>query len=99
MTTLIPSVKDLASEAEFQLICAKENLSWLAAIARAIARDVEVGGGRDTGTLVDLVNFLDDTGFSGVDEAIDRFKALTVDDSATQNAESEIVLRHSEVRT
>ena len=96
MTTSVPTIKNLADEAEFQLICAKENLSWLAAIARAIARDVEVGGGRDTSVLVDLVNFLDDTNFVSIDQAIDQFKAVSTE-SATQNAESENVSRHSEV--
>ncbi|VVO24369.1 hypothetical protein [Pseudomonas fluorescens] len=87
MTTSIPTLKDVADEAEFKLICAKENLSWLAAIARAMARDVEVGGCRDTGALVGLVNFLDDTGFGSIDEAIDQFKEI----AATQNAKSQNV--------
>jgi hypothetical protein len=93
MNASITTVKDVANEAEFQLICAKENLSWMAAIARSIARDVEVGGGRDTSVLVDLVNFLDDTNFGSIDQSISRFKEL-----ATQNAESQIVSRHTEVR-
>lgn len=96
MTTSVPTIKNLADEAEFQLICAKEQLEWFGAIARAIARDVEVGGGRDTSVLVDLVNFLDDTNFGSIDQAIDQFKAVSTE-SATQNAESEIVSRHSEV--
>jgi hypothetical protein len=96
MTTSVPTIKNLADEAEFKLICAKENLSWLAAIARAIARDAEVGGGRDTSVLVDLVNFLDDTNFGSIDQAIDQFKAVSAE-CATQNAESENVSRHSEV--
>lgn len=72
----IPTVKNLAREAEFQLSVAKENLSWLAAVARAIARDAQTSNGRDTGALLGLVNYLDDTGFAGVADAISEFKAL-----------------------
>jgi hypothetical protein len=84
-----PTAKDLADEAEFQLVCARENLQWLAALARAIAHDAG-SGGRDTKVLVDLVCFLDDTGFSGIDQAIDQFKAASAG-YATQKAESENV--------
>ena len=96
MTTSVPTIKNLADEAEFQLIAAKENLSWLAAIARAIARDVEVGGGRDTSVLVGLINFLDDTNFGSIEQAIDQFKAVSVE-CATQNAELQNVSRTAEV--
>lgn len=88
-----PTAKDLADEAEFQLICARENLQWLAALARAIAHDAGTGG-RDTKVLVDLVCFLDDTGFSGIDQAIDQFKTASAG-YATQKAKSENVSRTS----
>ena len=91
MNREFPTVKDLADEAEFQLVCARENLQWLAALARAIARDAQ-DAGRDTKVLVDLVCFLDDTGFSGIDQAIDQFKATSTE-YATQNATSQIVSR------
>ena len=86
MSSESPTVKDLADEAEFQLVCARENLQWLAALARAIARDAGTGG-RDTKVLVDLVCFLDDTGFSGIDQAIDQFKTASTE-YATQKTES-----------
>lgn len=90
-----PTVKNVADEAEFQLICARENLQWLAALARAIAREA-AGDDRDTKVLVGLVNYLDDTGFSGIDQAIDHFKSASAE-FATQNANNQIVSRHSEV--
>lgn len=86
-----PTVKDIADEADFQLTCARENLQWLAALARSIARDAE-DRGRDTKVLVDLVCFLDDTGFSGIDHAIDQFKATSAE-YATQNPHSQNVSR------
>lgn len=90
-----PTVKNIAEEAEFQLICARENLQWLAALARAIARD-SAGDDRDTKVLVGLVNYLDDTGFSGIDQAIDNFKSASAE-YATQTAHNPIVSRHPEV--
>lgn len=71
-----PSIKNLADEAEFQLIVARENLQWLAALARAIARDVK-DKGQDSECLLGLVNYLDDTGYSGIDQAIDKFKSVS----------------------
>lgn len=71
-----PSVKNLADEAEFQLIVARENLQWLAALARAIARDAK-DKGQDSECLLGLANYLDDTGFSGIDQAIDKFKSVS----------------------
>ena len=93
MNSEFPTVKDLADEAEFQLVCARENLQWLAALARAIARDTQ-DKGRDTKVLTDLVCFLDDTGFSGIDQAIDQFKATSAE-YATQKPSSPIVSRTS----
>lgn len=89
-----PTVKNVADEAEFQLVCARENLQWLAALARAIAREAG-GDDRDTKVLVGLVNYLDDTGFSGVDQAIEHFKAASLE-YATKNAHDTSVSRHSE---
>ncbi|WP_223472862.1 MULTISPECIES: hypothetical protein [unclassified Pseudomonas] len=90
-----PTIKGVADEAEFQLVVARENLQWLAALARAIAREAK-GDDRDTKVLVGLVNYLDDTGFSGIDQAIDNFKSASVE-YATQTAHNPNVARHSEV--
>ncbi|TKJ77777.1 hypothetical protein PkoCFBP13504_22920 [Pseudomonas koreensis] len=77
MITSDPTIKDLADEAEFQLIVARENLQWLSALARAIARDAKDADGRDVEHLIGLVSYLDDTGFSGIDDAIAQFKAAS----------------------
>ncbi|MFJ2713025.1 hypothetical protein ACIOZM_19325 [Pseudomonas sp. NPDC087346] len=77
MITSDPTIKGLADEAEFQLIVARENLQWLSALARAIARDAKDADGRDVERLIGLVSYLDDTGFSGIDDAIDQFKAAS----------------------
>lgn len=92
MKTSPQTIKGLADEAEFQLIVARENLHWLSALARAIARDVKDAGGRDADCLLGLIGYLDDTGFSGIDEAIDQFKAVSTG-VATQNVNSENVSR------
>jgi hypothetical protein len=92
MKTSPQTIKDLADDAEFQLTVARENLRWLSALARAIARDVKDAGGRDTECLLGMINFLDDTGFSGIDDAIDLFKAASAD-VATQTAGAENVAR------
>jgi hypothetical protein len=94
VTTSKPTVKNVADEAEFQLVVARENLQWLAALARAIAREAK-GDDRDTKVLVDLVNYLDDTDFSGVGQAIEHFKTVSAE-CATQNAHDTSVSRHSE---
>lgn len=97
MNSEFPNVKDLADEAEFQLVCVPENPQWPAALARAIARDTQ-DKGRDTKVLVHLICFLDDTGFSAIDLAIDQFKATSAE-YATQNPSAKIVSRASrEVR-
>jgi hypothetical protein len=77
MMTSDPTIKGLADEAEFQLIVARENLQWVSALARAIARDAKDADGRDVERLIGLVSYLDDTGFSGIDDAIDQFKAAS----------------------
>lgn len=90
----LPTIEDLSNEAEFQLIVARENLQWLCALGRAVALDMKHSKGRDTERLLGLISYLDDTNFSGIDDAIDRFKA-TGTDVATQNANAENVSRTS----
>ncbi|MDI3399636.1 hypothetical protein QLG12_15590 [Pseudomonas sp. V88_4] len=94
MKTLPSTIKSLADEAEFQLTVARENLEWLCALGRAVAHDMKHAKGRDTERLLGLINFLDDTNFSGVDDAIDVFKAASAE-AATQNANAENVSRTS----
>lgn len=94
MITSTPTIIDLANEAEFQLIVARENLQWVSALARAIARDAIDGGGRDAESLLALVGYLDDTGYSGIDQAINQFKSVSVK-VATQNDDSQNVSRNA----
>lgn len=91
MSQLAPTITQLAEEAEFQLICAREQLSWFGAIARAIALDDEHGGGCNVRDLAKLAIFLDDTVPSGIEQAIDSFKQV----AASQNANNENVARTS----
>jgi hypothetical protein len=67
---------ELAAEAEFQLLAATDQLNWLTALASAIQLDHTHGRGRAAKYLAELAEFLSDTGFSGVETAIDQFKVL-----------------------
>ncbi|WET11848.1 hypothetical protein P3S72_06865 [Pseudomonas sp. D3] len=90
-----PEIHVVASEAEFQLICAKEQLEWLGAIARAIAMNVEHGKGRDVQVLAGLAKYLDDSGVSSIESAIDHFKEVGEKNPAPRSAQSENVARES----
>jgi hypothetical protein len=76
MSAPIASVQECAAEAEFQLLCAKNHMDWLLALARAIQLththgQAEVGEG-----LASLASYLKDTGFSATTEAIREFGDL-----------------------
>lgn len=86
MNTPIPTLKELADEAEFQMLAAKDQLDWFAAIARAISRDVEHNAGRDVVVLAQLANYLGDTGAPGTDSAINLFGQIARSESAPQKA-------------
>lgn len=86
MNQALPTIIDVATEAEFQLSAAKDQLDWLAAIARAIVRDVEHAGGQDVMTLAQLAKYLDETGIASVEMAIDQFKGIASGRSAPQKA-------------
>ncbi|MDH0745760.1 Cro/CI family transcriptional regulator [Pseudomonas sp. GD03842] len=85
MNKPIPSMQDLAADAEFQLLCAADQLNWLTALANAIQLDHTHGCGKYAAHLAQLAAFLSDTGFSGVHSAICEFKGLS--ESAPQSAE------------
>ena len=89
MSASIPTMPQLAQEAEFQLLAAKDQLEWITALAVAIHLDYEHGGGRHARSLAGLARYLEDTGFAGVDSAIDEMKKLG--ESAPRNGPSEIV--------
>lgn len=76
MNTSIPTVPELAAEAEFQLQAATDQLNWLTALASAIQLDHTYGRGKAAKYLAELAAFLSDTGFSGIETAIEQFKGL-----------------------
>ncbi|MEN5236133.1 MULTISPECIES: hypothetical protein [Pseudomonas] len=82
--TATPTVADVAAEAEFQLLAARDHLVWLAGLASAIRLSHLHEGGRNVEALAGLAKFLDDTGFSGVDSAIEDFRKISNDRAAPQ---------------
>lgn len=84
MNNSIPTMPELAAEAEFQLLAAADQLNWLTALASAIQLDHTHGRGNAAKYLAELASFLSDTGFSGVESAIEEFKRLHQSD--LQNA-------------
>lgn len=88
MTPVIPNVADVAAEAEFQLLVAKDHLSWLNALAGAIHTSHVHGGGRDAEALASLVKYFDDTNFGGIESAIEQFQQIHKDQPAPQNVAS-----------
>lgn len=86
--TTSPTVADVASEAEFQLMVAKDHLIWLSSLVRAVHLSHTHDRGLHADSLTSLAQFLDDTGFSGVDSEIERFRQIHKDCSAPQKATS-----------
>jgi hypothetical protein len=82
------TVAGVAAEAEFQLLAAKDQLAWLTGLASAIHLSHMHEGGRNAEALASLAKFLDDTGFSGVDQAVAQFHQLAQESSAPQNPTS-----------
>ena len=93
-----PTITALIKEAEFQLLAHIEICNWVAAIARAIARDVDTGGGSDVPILTDLAKYFDDSGGATLDEAFEQFKKIAAICSAPRSAQSENVARNLEVQ-
>lgn len=90
-------IKELADEAEFQVLATIDICNWVAAIARAIARDVETGGGADVPALTDLVKYFDDSGGATLDTAFEQFKKIAALVPAPRSTQSENVARESGV--
>lgn len=85
MTAPIETLKDCAQEAEFQLLCAKDYLTWLASLARAIQLahahgESEVGAG-----LASIAKYLGDSGLGAASAAINEFTQIADPDAAPQN--------------
>lgn len=98
MNTNAEQIKGLIEEAEFQLLAHVDICKWVAAIARAIARDVDTGGGADAPILADLVKYFDDSGGATLDTAFEQIRKIAALFPAPQNVQSENVSRESEVQ-
>lgn len=97
MSIPVQEIKNLVEEAEFQVLAHIDICNWVAAIARAIARDVDTGGGADVPVLAELVKYFDDSGGATLDFAFEQFKKIAALVPAPQNAKSENMARVSGV--
>jgi hypothetical protein len=97
MNTNAEQIKDLIEEAEFQILAHIDVCNWVAAIARAIARDVESGAGADLTVLTDLAKYFDDIGATSLDAAFEQFRKIAQICPAPQNVQSENVAQESGV--
>ena len=97
MNTNAEQIKDLIEEAEFQILAHIDICNWVAAIARAIARDVDTGGGADVPVLTDLVKYFDDSGGATLDTAFEQIKKIAALVPAPRSAQLENVARESGV--
>jgi hypothetical protein len=98
MSANAQAIRAMADEAEFQALATIDICNWVAAIARAIARDVETGGGQDVPVLADLAKYFDDSGAANLSVAFEQFKKIASHVPAPRSAQSEIVPRDSEVQ-
>lgn len=98
MTGHALKIKELADDAEFQALATIDVCNWVAAIARAIARDVETGGGADVPVLADLAKYFDDSGGASMEAAFKLFREIGNLVPAPRPAQTENVARDSEVR-
>lgn len=76
MSAQSEEIKEFAAEAEFQVLATMDVCSWVAAIARAIARDVESGDGSDVPMLADMAKYFDDAGATSLEAAFEQFKKI-----------------------
>lgn len=90
-------IKDLADEAEFQVLATMDVCNWIAAIARAIARDVESGGGSDVPVLADLAKYFDDAAATSLEAAFEQFKKIAALVPAPRSEKCQNVACDSEV--
>ena len=97
MNTNAEQIKDLIEEAEFQILAHIDICNWVAAIARAIARDVDTGGGTDVPVLADLAKYFDDSVATSIEAAFDQLKKIAALVPAPRSAQLENVARESGV--
>ena len=88
-------IKELADDAEFQVLATIDICNWVAAIARAIARDVQTGDGSDVLVLTDLAKHFDDTGAASLSVAFEQFRQISILHSAPRSAQPGNVSRAS----
>ncbi|MBI6911678.1 hypothetical protein [Pseudomonas palleroniana] len=98
MKTTVNEIQELASEAEFQVLATIDVCNWVAAIARAIGRDVETGGGADVPVLADLAKYFDDTGATSFEAAFEQFKKIAALVPAPRSTQIENVARDTAVQ-
>lgn len=100
-TTGSPVAQDsLTTEVEFcETPISNQGTEMLkvAAIARAIARDVDTGGGADVPVLADLAKYFDDSGATSLEAAFDQLKKIAALVPAPRSAQLENVARESGV--
>lgn len=100
MTTPIETIADCAAEAEFQLLCAKNHMDWLLALAHGIQLAHTHGQGHGQGEtasqLLSLADYLSDTGFANTSVAMKEFRDLAETPVAPRNSGSEIAARGRE---
>lgn len=87
--TSAPTVADVAAEAEFQLMVAKDYQVWLCALARAIHLSHMHDGGRQAEHLASLVKYFDDTNFGNIESSIEQFQKIEKNHPAPQNPTSQ----------
>lgn len=97
MSAHFQSITEFAEEVGFQVLATIDVCNWVAAIARAIARDVESGAGADVTVLTDLAKYFDDIGASSLDAAFEQFRKIAQVCPAPQNVQSGNVAQESEV--
>lgn len=90
---LQPTARDVAQEAEFQLMAAKDILEWQHALIKAMRLYHLHDSGQGISALFEVAKYFNDTGFGGVYSAIDQFKELG--ESAPQIPQPENVARES----
>lgn len=86
MTFELLSPRDVAADAEFALLCAKNRIDWTSAIVHAIALDYTHAGGHRIAALAELAAYLGDAGVGDPRDEIARFHEIAEGDAAPQNA-------------
>lgn len=73
-----PKSSEVAAEAQFQLVCAKECFTWIEAIAMSIEAAVsnEDGIKPDILALANLARYLSYEQAASAEEAVEKFKAI-----------------------